>query len=130
MKIKAIKWRKLKKKLLLRRMSLSLSMIKLSCADHQAEKVNKANKLVGLIRRTFVALDAEIFKVLFKSLVRSHVEYANQVWSPHLVKDIEMVENVQRRATRMVPELKGLNYEERLTRYSLENMMMYVVKEY
>ena len=38
---------------------------KLSCADHLAEKVNKANKLVGLIRRTIVALDAEIFKVLF-----------------------------------------------------------------
>ncbi|XP_076030414.1 uncharacterized protein LOC143018713 [Oratosquilla oratoria] len=95
---------------------------KLSCVDHLAEKVNKANKIVGLIRRTFVTLDATIFKSLFVALVRPHLEYANQVWSPHLVKDIEMVENVQRRATRMVPELKGLSYEERLRRLNLPTL--------
>lgn len=95
---------------------------KLSCADHLVEKVNKANNLVGIIRRTFVSLDSEIFKSLFKALVRPHIEYANQVWSPYLVKDIEIVENVQRRATRMVPELKGLSYEERLRKLRLPTL--------
>lgn len=95
---------------------------KLSCVDHLAEKVNKANKIVGIIRRTFVTLDTTIFKALFVALVRPHVEYANQVWSPHLMKDIEIVENVQRRATRMVPGLEGLSYEERLKKLNLPTL--------
>lgn len=95
---------------------------KLSCVDHLAEKVNKANKIVGIIRRTFVTLDTTIFKALFVALVRPHLEYANQAWSPYLVKDIEMVENVQRRATRMIPELKGLSYEERLRKLNLPTL--------
>lgn len=95
---------------------------KLSCSDHLAEKVSKANKIVGLIRRTFVTLDTTIFKALFTALVRPHLEYANQVWNPYLVKDFEMVENVQRRATRLVPELKGLSYEERLRKLNLPTL--------
>lgn len=46
-------------------------------------------KIVGLIRSTFVYLDAEIFGALFTTVVRPHLEYANQVWCPHLKKDIE-----------------------------------------
>ena len=95
---------------------------KLSCEDHLAEKVNKANKIVGIIRRTFITLDAAMFKLLFVALVRPHLEYANQVWCPYLVKDIEMVENVQRRATRMIAELKGLAYEERLKKLKLPTL--------
>lgn len=41
---------------------------------------------------------------------------------PQLVKDLEMVENVQRRATRMVPEIKELNYEERLRKMKLSTL--------
>lgn len=59
---------------------------------------------MGLIKGTLVV---EIFKALDKT-VRPHVDYANQVWNPHLMKDVEMVENVQRRTTSKVPELKGL----------------------
>ncbi len=46
---------------------------------HIAEKVNKANKIMGLIRKTFEYLDAEMLCLLFRSLVRSHIEYANPV---------------------------------------------------
>ena len=52
--------------------------------------------------------------LLFRSLVRSHLEYANQVWCPYLRKDIEAVENVQRHATKLVPGLHDLTYSERL----------------
>lgn len=86
----------------------------LSFSGHLAEKINKANKIVGLIRRTFVALDESIFKSLFIAIVRPILEYANQVWSPYLIKDIDAVENVQGRATRLIPSLKHLRYEERL----------------
>ncbi len=51
--------------------------------------------MVGLITITFVVVDAETLKALLKALVRLHVEYTNQVWDPHLVKDLEVVENVQ-----------------------------------
>ena len=81
---------------------------KLSFSDHLAEKINKANRIVGLIRRTFVALDEEIFRCLYVALVRPHLEYANQIWAPYLVKGIEAVENVQRRASKLVPALKNL----------------------
>ena len=87
---------------------------KLAFSDHLAEKINKANKIVGLIRRTFVHLEPEIFKILFTALVRPHLEYANQVWCPHLVKDIAAVENVQGRATKLLPHLKDLSYEKTL----------------
>ena len=82
--------------------------------SHMADKVNKANRLLGMIRRTFQYLDRESFLILYKSLVRSQIEYANQVWAPKLERQIESIENVQKRATRFIPGLKGLSYEERL----------------
>ena len=51
---------------------------------------------------------------LYKSLVRPHLEYCIQAWRPHLRKDIDILEKVQRRATRMIEECKGRTYEERL----------------
>ena len=59
---------------------------------------------------------------LNKTLVRPHLEYANQIWSPHLIKDITAVENFKRRATRMIPHMKELTYEERLIKLRLPTM--------
>lgn len=87
---------------------------KLSFENHLAEKINKASKIVGLIRRTFENLDQDMFKTLYVSLVRPHLEFANQIWCPHLRKHIEKIENVQRRATKLVPGLYHLSYSERL----------------
>ena len=53
---------------------------KLSFEQHIASKVNKANSLVGLIRRSFEFLDGDMFRRLFTSIVRPHLEYANAVW--------------------------------------------------
>lgn len=88
---------------------------KLSFEKHISEKVNKANSVMGVIRRTFEYLDITTFKTLYTSLVRPHVEFANQVWSPYLKKKhIDMIENVQKRATKQLPGMKELPYEERL----------------
>ena len=54
----------------------------LSFESHLIEKISKANKVVGIIRRFFSFLNAEMFLALYKALVRLHLEYANQVWSP------------------------------------------------
>ena len=59
----------------------------LKFSNHIAEKVNKANQIMGLIRRTFVHLDMYNFNLLYKSLVRLHLEYGN-IWSPFLKSDL------------------------------------------
>lgn len=94
----------------------------LSFDEHLAEKVNKANKIVGIIRRTFITLDESKFKALFTAMVRPHLEYANQVWCPFKKKDIETIENVQRRATKQIPTLKNMTYEERLIKLDLPTL--------
>lgn len=81
---------------------------------HIVKCVNKANKMIGIIRRTFTSLDKEMFLTLYKSMIRPYMEYATTVWSPHLKKDIFILENTQRRATKLVKEIKDLPYETRL----------------
>ena len=59
-------------------------------------------------------MDKTIFLLSYKGLVRPHLEYAAPVWAPHLVKHIEALENVQIRATKLVPGLAKYDYSERL----------------
>ena len=94
----------------------------LTFEHHLAVKVKKANQIIGIIRRSFHFLDEETFIMLYKSMVRPHLEYANQVWCPRLSKHIEMIENVQRRATKLVPGLKDLEYEDRLKKLKLPTL--------
>lgn len=82
--------------------------------SHICNCVNKANRILGVIKRTFSFLDAESFIPLYKTLVRPHLEYATTIWSPYLQKHIFAIENVQRRATKLVPELRKLPYSERM----------------
>ena len=74
----------------------------------------KASKVLGLIARTFDYKNKNIILTLYKSLVRPHLEYAVSFWSPHYRGDIEKLERIQRRATKMVPELRNRTYEESL----------------
>jgi len=59
---------------------------------------------------------------VYKTYVRPHLEYCIQAWSPSLRKDIDCLENVQRRATKMVFGLKKLSYEQRLRRLNLTTL--------
>ena len=95
---------------------------KLSFENHINKKVNKANSIMGVIRQTFEYLDIKTFKILYTSLARPHVEYANQVWSPHLKKHIDLLENVQCTATKSVPGLSDLTYEERLRKIGIPTL--------
>ena len=51
---------------------------------------------------------------LYKALVRPNIEYCVQAWRPYYQKDVDNLEKIQRRATRMMEELRGMEYEERL----------------
>ena len=79
----------------------------------------KANNIMGIIRRTYTYLDIESLKLLSKSLVRPHLEYGAPIWNPQLKQDITDLENVHRHATRQIPALKGINYQEWLCRIRL-----------
>jgi len=80
-----------------------------------SQAYSKASKLLGVLNRSiFVYKSKDIMIKLYKSLVRPHLEYSTAAWSPHYVKDKELLERIQRRFTRMIPELSGLSYSERL----------------
>ena len=87
----------------------------LSWSKHVDYTVNKANKVLGLLKRTIGGKNKEIFSMLYKSLVRPILEYASPVWSPYLVKDILAIEKIQRRASRIALGQKPqeMSYEER-----------------
>jgi len=87
---------------------------KLSFVDHINDKVNKAYGTLGIIKRNFKHLDINSFVLLYKAMVRPHLEYANSVWCPYKKGDIEIIEKVQKRATKLIISLKKLSYAERL----------------
>ena len=64
---------------------------KLKFDEHIQNQVNKANKMMGLIRRSFKCLYIRSFRLLFKSIVRPHLEYASSVWSSSKIKDIDSI---------------------------------------
>ena len=94
----------------------------LSFEHHMTEKINTANRNMGLIRRTFSDLSKTTFLILYKGLVRPHLEYGNQCWAPYLKKHITQIENVQRRATKLIPGLRDMSYEDRLRVLSLPTL--------
>ena len=72
--------------------------------------VNKANKILGILRNGFSRLSKNAFKLLYQSLVRPQLEYAICVWSPVQKRDINMLEKVQERATKLVDDFHGIDY--------------------
>ena len=95
---------------------------KLSFDQHIQKKINKANQVLGIIKRTFSFLDKDTFLRLYKSLVRPHLEYANVIWNPHLIRQSAAIERVQRRATKLLPGCKNLSYEQRLRAIKLPSL--------
>ena len=78
------------------------------------EACRKANMVLGFINRNFKYKSKDIILPLYKSIVRPHLEYAVQFWYPYYQKDIAMLERVQHRATKQIPNLQNKSYEERI----------------
>ena len=79
---------------------------------------SKEKKILGLIRRTMYK-KKQLIVPLYKAIVRPHFEYCMQAWRPYRKKDIDRLERIQRRATKMIPELRDLSYESRLLQCGL-----------
>ena len=84
--------------------------------------VNKATRMIGLVYRSFTYIDIKMFLMLYKTLIRPILEFGNTIWHPLFKKQSITVENVQRRATRMLPDFEFLSYEERLRKLSLPSL--------
>ena len=87
-----------------------------------ATAIKKANGVLGLIKKSFALLDSVTLTLLYKTLVRPHLEYGNVVWGPYFMEDIKAVERVQRRVTKMLPRLKEMTYEDRLRELNLPSL--------
>ena len=87
-----------------------------------SEDVNKANRMLGMIKRNFIDRFKETIIPLYKSLVRPHLEYCCQIWSPYYKKDIKLIEGVQRRASKLVAGMQDFNYNDRLQMLGLQRL--------
>src|SRR5688572_13963088 len=75
-----------------------------------------------MIKRTIISREKEIMLELYKTLVRPNLEYCVQVWCPYLRQDVEKLEKIQRRATKMIKGFGNLTYEEKLRRCKLTTL--------
>ena len=74
----------------------------------------EGNQIFGLIRSNITYMEKTLIIPLYKAIVGPHLEYCIQAWRPYHKKDINKLESVQQRATKLIPELKHVCYERRL----------------
>lgn len=95
----------------------------LSWSLHISTICNKARKLVGMFhRRFFSIMDVSTNQQLYVSYIRPHLEYACQVWDPHMKKDIEALEAVQKFALRACTKLWDTPYQTLLSSTNLPDL--------
>ena len=83
---------------------------------------SNGNQIIGLIRKNITYKDKNLIIPIYKAIVRTHLEYCIQAWIPYRKNDIDTLERKLRRATKLMPELRDLSYEERLNECGLTTL--------
>ena len=92
---------------------------KLDTSKKCAPSAQKVNHTLGCIKRSVASRVREVILSISSALVRPHLEYCIQMWSPQYRRDMDLLEHIQRRATKMIQGMEHLSYKDRLRELGL-----------
>ena len=85
---------------------------------------NKANQMLGRIKKSFAHFDCKLLRNLYLTFIRPFLEFAVPVWSPILKSDCNLIERVQHGTTKLIPSIRNLSYEDRLKALDLTTLVV------